>query len=1514
MKLERIVTKHDSDGLIRKMFCIGFFLITGVFAQQINIYNPYAAQSYNVGDTMIIEWDADTTISEVIIEYSPDHGMSWLQVTSSGSVRRTYNYWGYYHWAIPDNIDNTPVPSPKGILRIADYNYAAEAFSDTFEIVDSDTVSSGPMLSLSTYQVVCTGDTTFTVNATNSGDDTLPPLSATADAQWVGINVSGSGNEQYIYTTVDTTGLSGGYYSSNVAVTGTGINDSFVIDLDLTADKSGIYISAPVAGEIYTVGDTMMISWSADSKISDVGIEYSPDEGMTWLSLTSSDTISRSSGGWGSYAWHIPENIDGIPVASSQAMMRVYETNGSAHGYSDIFEIYPNDSTVSDTTTSKTALLSPVGDSYYMVGDTMTIEWDADTGINEVILEYSPDDGVSWAFIDSGTITRNSSYWGLYPWKVPREINGMPVRSHHARVKLSDYNKTSWSISGQFTIYDPADTAISRIWYIDASAPDGGDGSRSAPFNTIFAFIGLESGDMIHVAGGYYVLDSGFTIDTDSILILGGWDTSFTWRDPQAHPTIISGEAIDVPDTFFVIAEDEIEFSGFDFVDGAGGAHTALAIAGDSIRRVGLLENRYMGLSTALSINRSAQIKVVHSIFEECNNALHIRAADSVLAKNNTFYGNREGIALVYSGGVLCRNNIFSHNEFALIEEDSLSVFGNVAYNAFFRNGTVLENNGYAADIAIRYPENLVVDPMFLDTTLQKRDLHLQPGSQCIDAGDPNAEFEREPMPNGGRINIGAYGGTEYATVSDTGTVINDSIAPQNPLSLKVTAVDSGIQFRWDPALVQGSDIKNAGIWYRTDRFPQGRQDPMAAKVHVWPVSASSLNMNAPVVGGLPPGPVYYFALYVQDSSGNWSVDAAMDTVVMDSGQMMPYDTLYTKEFLQVSVSAYEDSAALVSIQTGDTTPISGISGIGWGYGHQSDMAPDSTAGSLRTIPYADTSFVVDSFGVKGMWIFGFTVFDSTGRMLPRLIKTYYVGNMAPRTIVTKTRRWGAVRYRVNAIDDKDSLFVFHYSFKKVGDSSTTLADTLLQEGTDTASSIVREFYPLPDGMYRFSAWCSELDGKRDSSVEHSIVTITRATKKRFSMRSRWNMIGIPGRTIDVDSLRTGGVISYWDESSAPRDIYSYYVPSDQIRDMSAGQALWRKSSQPVQIELQPAQLIDSAVTLQLNYNEYGWNQVTSPYPYPVRWPYDSPLWRWDSTQQSVVPAQDTLYPWRGYWVQVPADTTATLQPRPVYSLPQVFAKRMAASYTDEDNWHIRIGLRAVERGSDPYNVLGFCKKASDGRDSLDMDEPPSIGSNRTLFMYQSDENGGRRLAKDIRNNLDSAQRFSVGITPGDYTAHLYVEGTEQHASVYIYLVTSDTVIRMEPGKGYPLDASDEITYRTIFVTRDPHFTRSLPYRFRFAAPVPNPFVRQAVLTYTLPFRWDAHGRIDTDRYRVSLNVIDTRGRIVRTLENEMKSPGSYRVEWNGKTRNGRVVSSGAYFLRLEADALSAVKRVVKIK
>ncbi|MDP2898564.1 MAG: right-handed parallel beta-helix repeat-containing protein, partial [bacterium] len=57
---------------------------------------------------------------------------------------------------------------------------------------------------------------------------------------------------------------------------------------------------------------------------------------------------------------------------------------------------------------------------------------------------------------------------------------------------------------------------------------------------------------------------------------------------------------------------------------------------------------------------------------------------------------------------------------------------------------------------------NINYNPYFVDE--ENSDFHLKPRSPCIDAGDPASPFSNEPLPNGGRIDLGAYGNTSEAT------------------------------------------------------------------------------------------------------------------------------------------------------------------------------------------------------------------------------------------------------------------------------------------------------------------------------------------------------------------------------------------------------------------------------------------------------------------------------------------------------------------------------------------------------------------------------------------------------------------------------------------------------------------------------------------------------------------------------------------------------------------------------
>jgi len=160
---------------------------------------------------------------------------------------------------------------------------------------------------------------------------------------------------------------------------------------------------------------------------------------------------------------------------------------------------------------------------------------------------------------------------------------------------------------------------------------------------------------------------------------------------------------------------------------------------------------------------------------------------DSPKLTNCTFGGNSAG-----TGGGLyndissfnCRPNltncIFWDNRDSGQAIESTQIYGGiplVSYtciqktnpndpNAYPSIGNIKDNPCFVKPGRWTYPNNpnARAKPNDPNAVYVEADYHLRPDSPCIDAGDPKSDFSKEPQPNGGRINIGAYGNTSEAT------------------------------------------------------------------------------------------------------------------------------------------------------------------------------------------------------------------------------------------------------------------------------------------------------------------------------------------------------------------------------------------------------------------------------------------------------------------------------------------------------------------------------------------------------------------------------------------------------------------------------------------------------------------------------------------------------------------------------------------------------------------------------
>ncbi len=65
---------------------------------------------------------------------------------------------------------------------------------------------------------------------------------------------------------------------------------------------------------------------------------------------------------------------------------------------------------------------------------------------------------------------------------------------------------------------------------------------------------------------------------------------------------------------------------------------------------------------------------------------------------------------------------------------------------------------------------------------------------------------------------------------------------------------------------------------------------------------------------------------------------------------------------------------------------------------------------------------------------------------------------------------------------------------------------------------------------------------------------------------------------------------------------------------------------------------------------------------------------------------------------------------------------------------------------------------------------------------------------------------------------------------------------------------------------------------------------------------------------QVEIAIYDLSGRIIRTLVNEIKTPGTYEIQWNGLNQIGQPAASGIYFCVLNAMQFKMTRQLLLLR
>jgi predicted CXXCH cytochrome family protein len=115
--------------------------------------------------------------------------------------------------------------------------------------------------------------------------------------------------------------------------------------------------------------------------------------------------------------------------------------------------------------------------------------------------------------------------------------------------------------------------------------------------------------------------------------------------------------------------------------------------------------------------------------------------------------------------------------------------------------------------------------------------------------------------------------------------------------------------------------------------------------------------------------------------------------------------------------------------------------------------------------------------------------------------------------------------------------------------------------------------------------------------------------------------------------------------------------------------------------------------------------------------------------------------------------------------------------------------------------------------------------------------------------------------------------------------------------------SGNESPYAAVSVLTGVENSGGVPTEFALGQNYPNPFNPSTEITFAIP-----------KQTNVKVVVYNLSGAEIATLVNQSMSAGNYRAVWNGRTDDGRTVSSGVYFYHLQAEGFTATKKMTLLK
>jgi hypothetical protein len=388
-----------------------------------------------------------------------------------------------------------------------------------------------------------------------------------------------------------------------------------------------------------------------------------------------------------------------------------------------------------------------------------------------------------------------------------------------------------------------------------------------------------------------------------------------------------------------------------------------------------------------------------------------------------------------------------------------------------------------------------------------------------------------------------------------------------------------------------------------------------------------------------------------------------------------------------------------------------------------------------------------------------------------------------------------------------------------------------------------------------------------------------------------------------------------WD---AAEETYREFPDLDST-DLTAGNAFWLITEKGDPLSLGTGQTVDASTPRAVEL-EPGWNQVGTPFLYPVPWDtvrtgsgfaaseLDGPYQRGpDGYQKDAV-----LQPWRGYFVLNATGETDTLQIPPVNADNQTAQSQRLVKAKGGARYTLRATARTTAGVSTA--TMGLRPAAKVGRDRFDVAKPPPVRPTPQVSVVQQTENRSMPHAKSVKPTDGKGQAWTLRLrrpaqdeSPASVRLDWSADGTLPEGQQR-YVLDLANEQRVTSGQSFSLEQGETRLLKVIvgterYAQKNNEGISLRDYKTTLRSNYPNPFEKTTTLEYTLG-----------EERSVRIEIYNVLGQRVRTLVEERKSAGLHRVQWEGRNEYGTRVGSGVYFYRIEAGDFTNSKKMVIVR